>query len=144
MIGDVPLLSTDPSKLDLDFVHHYLSQRAYWSKGRSKRDVQTSVENSLCFGLYTKQGNQQIGFARVATDYVVFAWIMDVFIANEFKGRGYGTMLVENIINHPKLKEVNGFGLRTSDAHGLYKKFGFAEIPNPETWMFKRNTKNEV
>ncbi len=132
-------VSTDPLKIDLNFVHQYLSKEAYWAKGRSIEDVKTSIENSLCFGLYLAENNAQIGFARVATDYVVFAWIMDVFIDAEFKARGYGKMLVRHILSHIKLKNVNGFGLRTSDAHGLYSQFGFTEIPNPETWMYKKN-----
>lgn len=141
MTSDGVFITTDKDSINIEFVHEYLSQTAYWSKGRSKADVKTSIENSLCFGLFLNQGNIQIGFARVATDYVVFAWIMDVFIDNSFKGKGYGKMLIKYILSHPKLSNVNGFGLRTSDAHGLYKQFGFTEIPNSETWMFKKNMK---
>ncbi|NKI32241.1 GNAT family N-acetyltransferase [Croceivirga thetidis] len=132
-------VSTDPLKIDLNFVHQYLSEEAYWSKGRTIEEVKTSIENSLCFGLYLVDGDKQIGFARVATDYIVFAWLMDVFIDAKFKGQGYGKSLVQHIVDHPKLSNVNGFGLRTSDAHGLYHQFGFTEIPDPETWMFKKN-----
>ena len=138
---DEVIISTDKSLLNLDFVHNYLCNSAYWSKGRTKVEVETSIENSLCFGLYVKSAEQQIGFARIATDYVVFAWIMDVFIDDRFKGKGYGKKLVEYIMNYPKLSNINGFGLRTSDAHGLYQQFGFTEIPDPETWMFKKHTK---
>jgi len=134
-------ISNDSSGIDVEFVHRYLSEEAYWSKGRSKKEVKTSIENSLCFGLFLKNGNKQIGFARVATDYVVFAWIMDVFIDNDFRGLGYGKILVDSIVNHPKLENVNGFGLRTSDAHRLYHQFDFTEIPDPETWMYKNNKK---
>ena len=132
-------ISTDRSKLDIGFVHEYLSNEAYWSKGRSLEDVIRSIENSLCFGVYNPDSQRQIGFARVATDYVVFAWIMDLFIDAKYRSLGYSKLLVEAIINHTELKNVNGFGLRTHDAHGLYSQFGFGEIPNPDTWMFKKN-----
>ena len=133
-------ISTDSSELDIKFVHSYLSKTAYWSKGRSLDDVQTSIANSLCFGVYHGPSKQQIGFARVATDYVVFAWIMDLFIDAEYQGLGYAKQLVRAIVDHKKLKEVNGFGLRTEDAHGLYSQFGFEAIPKPATWMYKKNS----
>ena len=132
-------ITTDKNRINLEFVHRYLSNTSYWAKGRSLEDVKRSIANSLCFSLFYKTSNSQIGFARVATDYVVFAWIMDVFVTDEFKGKGYGKMLVNQILNHPDLQNVNGFGLRTNDAHGLYRQFGFTKIPDPETWMFKKN-----
>lgn len=134
-------ITTDKTRINLEFVHNYLSNQSYWAKGRSLEDVQLSIDNSLCFSLLDKKRNVQIGFARVATDYVVFAWLMDVFIDEQFKGKGYGKMLVDSILNYPKLNNVNGFGLRTSDAHGLYGKFGFSEIPEPKTWMYKKMDK---
>lgn len=129
-------ISTEPSKLDLDFIHHYLSQQSYWAKGRSKELVKRSIDNSLCFGLY--EDVKQIGFARIATDYVVFAWLMDLFIDPDYRGRGLAAKLVKYIINHPSLTDVNGIGLRTEDAHELYDRFGFGQIPKPETWMFRK------
>ena len=133
-------ITTDREKLDVSFVHNYLSKEAYWSKGRSLEDVKRSITNSLCFGVFEKGSGKQIGFARVATDYVVFAWIMDLFIDKNYRGLGYSKKLVSAIINHDKLKNVNGFGLRTEDAQGLYRQFGFGQIPNPDTWMFKKNS----
>lgn len=141
MMTEDILMSTDKSALNLEFIHDYLCNSAYWSKGRSKEEVKTSIDNSLCFGMYTRTPRKQIGFARVTTDYVVFAWVMDVFIDEEFQGRGFGKRMIDYILNYPSLQAVKGFGLRTSDAHGLYKQFGFTEIPNPETWMFKNNSK---
>ena len=139
MSATAAYISTDSSALDIGFVHNYLSKTAYWSKGRSLNDVKTSIENSLCFGVYHPHSRQQIGFARVATDFVVFAWIMDLFIDPEYRGQGYAKALVDAILNHKQLKQVNGFGLRTEDAHGLYRQFGFGSIPKPATWMFKGN-----
>ena len=134
-------ISTDKKKLNVDFIHSYLSNESYWAKGRSVADVTLSIDNSLCFGLYLSNNDVQIGFGRVATDFVVFAWLMDVFIDTNFRGRGYGKMLVDEIINHPKLEKVKGIGLRTNDAHRLYSIFGFGEIPDSKTWMFKTTKK---
>ena len=131
-------ISTDIEKMDIDFIHNYLSNSAYWAKGRSIPLVRKSIENSLCFGAFTAE-NEQVAFARVATDYVIFAWIMDVFVAPDFQGKQIGELLLNTITTHPDLKKVNGFGLRTYDAHKFYWKFGFKEIPEPKTWMYKSN-----
>lgn len=134
-------ITTDKSKVDLDFVHQYLSEEAYWSRGRSKEAVQRSISNSLCFSMFDSETKNQIAFARVATDYVVFAWVMDLFVASSFRGNGYAKQLVQYILQYPELAQVNGFGLRTNDAQGLYEQFGFTQVPQPKTWMFKKNTK---
>lgn len=130
-------ISTDQSKLDIPMIHDYLSEQSYWAKGRSWELVEKSIQNSLCFGVFDGQ-NKQVAFARVATDYVVFAWLMDVFVVERLKGLGIGKMLIDYVIKHPELAEVNAIGLRTSDAHGLYEKFGFGSIPEPENWMFRK------
>ena len=130
-------ITTDKSRFDLEFIHDFLSNQAYWAKGRSMDLVVKSIENSLCFGVFTKD-NKQIGFARITTDYVVFAWLMDTFIAKEYRGKGLARLLIDTIVNHSELKHVNGIGLRTDDAHNLYRQFGFENIPNPETWMLRK------
>ena len=134
-------ITTDKSKIDFDFVHQYLSEEAYWSKGRSMEAVKRSITNSLCFSMFDLETKKQIAFARVATDYVVFAWVMDLFVVREFRGKGYAKRLVHYILEYPDLTQVNGFGLRTNDAQGLYEQFGFSQVPNPKTWMFKKNIK---
>ena len=128
-------ISTDIREMDVDLVHEYLSKQSYWAKGRGKEEVIKSMENSICFAVF--DGNAQIGFARLVTDYVVFAWLMDVFVINEYKNKGVGRFLMDYIMNLPEIKEVNGFGLRTKDAHGFYIKYGFHQISEPETWMQK-------
>ena len=130
------IISTDKKRMELDFIYKYLSVESYWAKGRSKERVEKSVANSLCFGLF--ENDRQIGFGRVATDYVVFAWIMDLFIDPAFRGKGLGYKLIQSIVEHPELQEVNSIGLRTKDAHALYKKFNFDSIPSPETWMLRK------
>lgn len=130
-------ISTDFDKMDVSFIHKYLVKDSYWAKGRSRELVVKSMRNSICFGVF-RSDHKQIGFARVATDFVVFAWLMDVFIDKSYKGKGIGKMLMNYILNYPELLEVKGFGLRTRDAHGLYEKFGFNRIEDPELWMYRK------
>ncbi len=136
MKGNEIYISTDKKKLDIDFIHTYLSVVSYWAKGRTKEEVMISIENSLCFGVYRHDG-KQLGFARVVTDKVAFAWVMDVFVSPEVQRQGIGKMLVKHILDHESLQLVKGIGLRTEDAHGLYRQFGFDGIPKVHTWMFK-------
>ena len=128
------LVSTDHDKLDIDMIYAYLSNQAYWSKGRSRSVVEKSIANSLCFGIYHPNG-QQVGFARVVTDYAVFAWLMDVFILEEHRGCGLGKLLVAYILEHPDLQNLKRWGLLTADAHNLYQQYGFSPIASPEWYM---------
>lgn len=126
-------ISTDKDKLDVKLILYFLNNDSYWAKGRSIETIQKSIENSLCFGIY--KDSQQIGFARVVTDYSVFAWILDVFILKEFREQGLGVKLMESIMNHEELQNLQRWGLATDDAHGLYEKFGFELIKRPEIFM---------
>lgn len=130
------LVSTDKSLLAVDTIYDFLSNRSYWAKSRTKEQIEKSIMNSLCFGVY--DGGRQIGFARVVTDYSVMYWLCDVFVDEEYRGQGIGKLLVECVVSHPDIKELNGI-LATRDAQGLYQKYGFA-IPEPEavTYMGKR------
>ena len=127
-------ISTDKNKLDVPFIQKFL-KNVYWAAGRTIQEVQTTIDHSFCFGIYLDE--QQIGFARVITDYVVFAYLMDVFITEEHRGKGYSSILIENMMNEPKLKNIKIWRLSTSDAHFLYRKFGFHELANPEKLMEK-------
>ena len=126
-------VSTDKSKLDLALIHRFLSTDSYWANGRSVETVRKSIENSLCFGVFT--GDQQVGFARVVTDYSVFAWILDVFILKDYRKLGLGKTLVDSIMTHPDLQRLQRWGLATEDAHGLYQKYGFSIVTRPDTFM---------
>ncbi len=130
-------ISTDKTQLDVDWIHTSLSKEAYWAIGREMEVVKRSIENSLCFGVYLN--DQQIGFARVVTDYAVFGWIMDVFIQPNLRGNGYGKQLMEAIISHPELQTLKRWGLGTDDAHGLYRQFGFTALSKPENMMEIKN-----
>lgn len=126
-------ISTDPSRLDLNLIHDFISNHSYWGKGRAREVVQRSIENSMPFGLY--HGDQQVGFARIVTDYATFAWVADVFVVPEHRGRGLSKWLMEVILAHPQLQGFRRWVLATKDAHGLYEQFGFIELHRPERWM---------
>ncbi len=128
-------ISTDKSKLQVEVIHQFLTE-TYWAEGRTIDEVKTTIENSFCFGVYLN--DEQIGFARVATDYEVFAYIMDVFILPEYQGKGCSKQLMKEVIEHPKLKKCSWM-LKTSDAHSLYKQYGFTELKNPDKVMKKNN-----
>ena len=127
-------ISTDPRRLDLDLIHDFLSARSYWAAGRSRARVVRSIEHSLPFGLY--HGNGQVGFARVVTDYVVIAYLADVFVLEAHRGGGLAKWLVETVMGTPELQKLRRWVLGTRDAHELYRRFGFAE-PEPGLWMEK-------
>jgi GNAT superfamily N-acetyltransferase len=127
------LISTDQARLDVEAIHDYLSNSSYWALGRSLEAVRRSIEHSLAFGLYKDE--RLIGFARVITDYATFAWLADVFVLEEFRGRGLGKWLVDVIITHPELQGFRRWVLATKDAHELYRPYGFNELNKPERWM---------
>ena len=127
-------VSTDQNKLDVSFTQNFLKD-IYWCAGRTIEEVQITIDSSFCFGIYLN--DKQIGFARVVTDYVVFAYLMDVFIVEEHRGKGYSSVLIENMLNEPQLQKIKIWRLATSDAHFLYEKFGFKALKNPEKMMEK-------
>jgi GNAT superfamily N-acetyltransferase len=133
-------VSTDKSKLDLGLVHEFLSQSSYWAQGRPLDVVEKSIEHSLCFGVY--DGGQQVGLARVVTDYATFAWLCDVFILESHRDRGLGKWLIECVVACPDLQGLKNFLLATRDAHELYRKYGgFEDLEKPEKWMARTKQK---
>lgn len=128
------IISTDRDRLNIPMIHQFLSERSYWAKGRSLETVRQSIANSLCFGVYDNAG-KQVGFARVATDYAVFGWVMDVFILEDYRSKGLGKLLIKAITEHPALNNIRRLGLGTSDAHGLYEQYGFSRMSKPENLM---------
>lgn len=132
-ISDDYAVSTDRNKLDLTFIHEYLSTQAYWSLNIPLAIVKRSIENSLCFGVY--HGDAQVGFARVITDYATIAYLGDVFIIPGHQGKGLSKMLMKTIMEHPDLQGLRRWILLTSDAHGLYRQFGWKPVANPDLYM---------
>jgi GNAT superfamily N-acetyltransferase len=130
-------VSTEQSKLDIPMIEDFLSNRAYWAKGRPAETIRKSIKNSLCFGVYDAEG-KQLAFGRVVTDYAVFAWVLDVFVLEAYRGKGLSKLLMEEMLAHPELQGLKRWGLGTHDAHGLYEKFGFTALEKPETWMERR------
>ena len=131
-IKDGFTISTDKEKLDIDVIHSFLN-RTYWAEGISKEIIRRSIEGSLCFGVF--ENDKQIGFARMITDKATFAYLADVFIIEEYRGRGLSKWLMEVIMSHPDLQGLRRMVLVTKDAHGLYKQFGFTPLINVERWM---------
>lgn len=130
------IISTDPSRLDVDVICGFLA-RSYWANDRPRERIERSLANSLVFGMY--DGTYQIGLARVVTDFASFAWLCDVFIEESHRGKDLGKWLMESVLSHPDLQGLRRFLLATRDAHGLYSRFGFEPLKNPERWMLKYN-----
>ncbi len=143
-IYDGYLVSTDPAKLDLGAIHGFLAQ-SYWASTRSREAIERTLAHSLCFGVYaigevdaagtSGEPCRQVGFARVVTDYTTFAWLCDVFVAEEARGHGLGKQLVETVLAHPELQGLRRWVLATRDAQELYRRFGFTDLADPTRWM---------
>jgi len=133
-LSDQHSVSTDKSLLNVELIHDFLSNRSYWAKGRTIEEVKATIANSICFGLYFK--DEQVGFCRVVSDKVAFAYVMDFFIVDSHRGKGLSKVLTEEMLAHPDLLSVNWL-LATKDAHNLYRKYGFSEIDNAHRYMKK-------
>jgi N-acetylglutamate synthase-like GNAT family acetyltransferase len=136
-------ISTDKQYLDTDVIHHFLSVDSYWAKGITMDKVQKAIEkSSICFGMY--EGDpvngeaRQIGFVRAVTDFVRFAWIMDVFVLPEYRGVGLSKWMIETMVEQSELKDVRKMMLCTFDAHGLYEQYGFQTLDDPEIFMQRK------
>lgn len=126
-------VSTDKNELDIAMVHRYLAEESAWARGIPLATVVRSIENSLCFGGYL--GEKQVAFARVVSDYATFANLVDVFVASDHRGQGYGKKVMAEVVLHPQLQGLRRFTLATADAHGLYAQFGFVPLHRPESFM---------
>ena len=133
------IISGDKSKLDITLIHSFITN-AYWAKGRTYEEVKNTIHYSDCFGIY--KNSHQVGFARVLSDYTVFAYLMDVFIISAYRGKGLSKKLLTAVFEDSKFKQVKKWMLATSDAHGLYEKFGFKVVSNPGKHMEKTVSKN--
>ena len=125
-------ISADPSQMDLDAIHGYLSQ-SYWAKGVPKQTLATALQNSLCFGVFFAE--QQIGFARLITDKATFAYLADVYILEQHRGRGLSKWLMQEIMQHPENQGLRRIVLATKDAHSLYTQYDFKALADPDLFM---------
>lgn len=126
------IITSDKDRLDIAYITDFIAQ-TYWAKDRTMENMRTCIENSLNFGVFLD--GKQIGYARVVTDYYQFAYLMDVFIDEKYRGKGYSKMLMKHILNSNALKDVKVIRLATADAQGLYKQFGFTALSKPENMM---------
>lgn len=128
------VINTDKARLNLKVIHEFLTQ-SYWAKGVTLDNVRKAIEHSLCFGVYYDA--EQAGFARVITDYARIAYLADVFVLEQFRGRGLSKQLMATIMAHPQLQEIQKWFLATADAHGLYRQFGFVQPADVGKFMEK-------
>lgn len=126
-------ISTDRNELDFDVIYQFISQ-SYWAKGIPKSTMQKALDHSLCFGVFNAE-QQQVGFARLITDYATFAYLSDVFIVEQYRGCGLSKFLIETVVSHPDVQGLRRMMLATRDAHGLYAQYGFKPIEQAQTFM---------
>lgn len=126
-------ISSNTADMDLNVIHHFLTN-SYWAKGISFELVERAVQHSLCFGVFT-DNNEQVGFARMITDRTSFAYLADVFIIDDYRGKGLSKWLMQEIMRHPDLQGLRRMVLVTADAHGLYEQVGFKPLAKPEGYM---------
>lgn len=136
-VRDTFTVTCDQKQLDLALIAQFLAS-SYWAKGIPTETVQRSLEHSLCFALL--EGGRQVGFARVVSDYATVAYLNDVFVLPEYRGRGLAGFLMQCVIQHPDLQGLRRWILATRDAHGLYAKFGFTPLKAPEVFMERHNS----
>jgi GNAT superfamily N-acetyltransferase len=126
-------ISTDNARLDVPYIHRFLSEESAWAAGISLPLVQKAIDNSLCFGAY--ENGAQIGFARVVTDYASFAYLCDVFVTNAHRGRGISRLLMDAVLAHPELQSLRRFTLVSSSARDLYRQYGWTALNAPDAHM---------
>ncbi|MGM7702448.1 GNAT family N-acetyltransferase [Pseudalkalibacillus sp. Hm43] len=141
-------LTTDRTEMDVAFIHRYLHEDSYWAGGIDYETVEKSVENSLCFGIFTMDGDndtlgKQVGFARVITDYATFGYLADVFVVESHRGKGLSKWLMEEIMAYPELQRLRRLMLVTKDAQGLYKQYGFEIYDNEDQGLMGIRRKAE-
>ena len=134
------VISTDRKKLDIAFIHSFLT-RSYWAEGITYATIEKSIKNSLCFGVFHL--DKQVGFAQIVTDKAIFGYLMNVFIIEEFRGRGLSKWLMQCIFDHPDVSGLRAVMLATRDAHGLYAQYGFKPLPDPSKFMRRESARRK-
>jgi GNAT superfamily N-acetyltransferase len=126
-------ISTDPARLDLDVIHHYLSQESYWARNIPRDLVAKAMAYSRCYGIY--EGPSQVGFGRLVTDYATFAYVGDIFVLADHRGKGLSKWLVECMLSDPDVQGLRNWTLYTKDAQRLYARYGFQPPADPRSVM---------
>jgi GNAT superfamily N-acetyltransferase len=127
-------ISTERTRLDIPVIHRFLAEESYWAQGRPYEAVVRSINHSICFGLYHITG-EQVGFARAITDFTTHGYLADLFVLAPHRGQGLGKWLVQCALAHPELHHLPRWLLKTVDAHGLYRRFGFTTLADPQIMM---------
>lgn len=133
VLEDGSLLSDDPARLQFSEIHHFLSKEAYWSKHIPAETLRKAMQNSYQVGI--SQHGHQLAYMRVVTDYATFAYLCDVYVAKEVRGKGYSKKLLAFLMQQSWMKQLRRLLLATKDAHGLYESFGFQKLSNPDDFM---------
>lgn len=128
-------ISDDKSLLQLQVIHNYLCHQSYWAKGIPMAVVQKSIEGSYCVGVYL--GDEQVGFARLVTDYATFGYLADVFVLEPHRGKGLSKEIIKFLLAQEWVQGLRNIMLGTQDAHGLYQQFGFTLLTDPKRYMYK-------
>jgi len=131
-IKDSIYFSTDTKDMDLNTIYNFV-KHSYWGKGRTLAEQNIALQNSINFGLF--HNNKQIAYTRVMTDKVFFAYLLDFFVIEDYRGKGFGKLLMEKVLNFEPLKKIDKWMLATKDAHGIYSKFGFEAVKDPSKLM---------
>ena len=129
-------IDSDRTKLDVGLIHRYLSEESYWAKGRTREQVETTIEHSLCFGVY-HEDRGQVGYARLVHDGLTVAYLADVFVLEGHRGHGLGKWLVETVIAHPPVAHIRRWMLFTQTAQDLYSRYGYAALEDPSVFMLR-------
>lgn len=132
------VISTDSARVDVDVVQQFLSEESYWAQNCPRSIVERMIQGSMTFGIYHEPSGAMVGFARVITDRATFAYLSDVFVLSDWRGKGLSKWLMEVIWSHPDLQGQRRWLLATRDAHGLYEQYGFRRVENPDIWMERR------
>ena len=126
-------ITTDRDRMDVGLIHRFLTEEAYWASNRTLEQTTRAIENSLCFGAFLD--GRFAGFGRVVSDFATFAYVGDVFVFSDYRGRGISKSIMQAMVEHPSLQGLRRWVLATKDAHGLYEQFEFSSLRFPERWM---------
>ena len=132
------VVSSDTRHVDRDLVWRFLHDESYWAAGVPRDVMDRAIDGSICFSVFEgdpAQGSPQVAFARVVTDRATFAWLCDVFVLEQHRGKGAGRTLMDAVMSHPDMQGLRNVLLATRDAHGLYSKYGFVPLAEPARWM---------
>lgn len=140
-LGDNIYFSSDFNDMDLELIYKFV-KNSYWGESRTFEEQKTASKHTTNFGLF--HNKNQIAYARVMTDKVFFAYLLDVFVIEDYQGKGYSKLLIDKILNFPELKDIDKWMLATKDAHKLYEKFGFKSIKSPEKLMEKISPRAKI